>query len=159
MYTHTHTNALTLTTTYQSLCCDMHRMLLSKFLTLILCCNMESIFYNMQTSSLVHPLPLPTSTTTAYTHITNNSNSNSNSNNIPTTTTAPNFCDCVCSELEVALRVAAEKYGRGCYIPSGALWGAEDIAKMAQRGTLGALTVTMTKHPSSLKLHEARHHV
>ncbi|GAB6018558.1 hypothetical protein CHUAL_000253 [Chamberlinius hualienensis] len=43
---------------------------------------------------------------------------------------------------------------RGVYIPSGALWGAEDIKKMADRGTLKALKVTMTKHPRSFKLEE-----
>jgi aspartate dehydrogenase len=42
--------------------------------------------------------------------------------------------------------------GHGLYIPAGALWGAEDIRRMADRGSLGALTVTMGKHPRSLKL-------
>eukprot|EP01138_Halocafeteria_seosinensis_P002486 gb/GECG01002543.1/.p1 GENE.gb/GECG01002543.1/~~gb/GECG01002543.1/.p1 ORF type:complete len:292 (+),score=34.02 gb/GECG01002543.1/:1-876(+) len=47
---------------------------------------------------------------------------------------------------------AKKENGRGVYIPSGALWGAADIQKMAQRGTLKGLTVTMKKHPTSLKL-------
>lgn len=52
---------------------------------------------------------------------------------------------------EQALRNAATvKYG--VYIPSGALWGAQDIQKMADLGSLKALTITMKKHPSSLKL-------
>ena len=40
----------------------------------------------------------------------------------------------------------------GVYIPSGALWGAEDIKKMADRGNLESLRITMNKHPSSFKL-------
>ena len=39
------------------------------------------------------------------------------------------------------------------YIPSGALWGAIDIQKMAQQGTLGSLSITMAKHPSAFKLY------
>lgn len=53
-------------------------------------------------------------------------------------------------ELETSLRGAAIKHG--LYVPSGAFWGAEDIRKMADRGTLQHLKVTMTKHPSSFKL-------
>ncbi|XP_063396529.1 aspartate dehydrogenase domain-containing protein-like [Mytilus trossulus] len=52
--------------------------------------------------------------------------------------------------LETSLRNASDKHG--LYIPSGAFWGGEDIKKMADRGTLQALKVTMTKHPSSFKL-------
>lgn len=54
------------------------------------------------------------------------------------------------TELETSLRNAADKHG--LYIPSGAFWGGEDIKKMADRGTLQALKVTMKKHPSSFKL-------
>ncbi|XP_067857699.1 aspartate dehydrogenase domain-containing protein [Heptranchias perlo] len=50
---------------------------------------------------------------------------------------------------------AARKYGHTLYVPSGALWGAEDIQKMANRGTLKALKVTMSKHPGSFKLEGA----
>lgn len=39
-----------------------------------------------------------------------------------------------------------------CWLPAGALWGVDDIAKMAQRGTLGSLKITMKKHPESFKL-------
>ncbi|GFY71907.1 putative L-aspartate dehydrogenase [Trichonephila inaurata madagascariensis] len=38
------------------------------------------------------------------------------------------------------------------YIPSGALWGGEDIRKMSDSGILESLCVTMKKHPDSLKL-------
>lgn len=47
-------------------------------------------------------------------------------------------------------QAASDKYG--VYIPSGALWGADDIQKMADLGTLTKLSVTMKKHPSSLKV-------
>ncbi|XP_022096318.1 putative L-aspartate dehydrogenase isoform X2 [Acanthaster planci] len=53
-------------------------------------------------------------------------------------------------EVEDKLRKAAKHHG--LYIPSGALWGSSDIQKMADRGTLQALTVTMKKHPNSFKL-------
>ncbi|XP_067879493.1 aspartate dehydrogenase domain-containing protein [Heterodontus francisci] len=49
-------------------------------------------------------------------------------------------------------REAARRYGHTLYVPSGALWGGEDIQKMANRGTLKALKVTMIKHPDSFKL-------
>jgi aspartate dehydrogenase len=38
------------------------------------------------------------------------------------------------------------------YIPSGALWGAIDIQKMADRNTLKGLKITMKKSPESLKV-------
>ncbi|XP_025091009.1 putative L-aspartate dehydrogenase [Pomacea canaliculata] len=53
-------------------------------------------------------------------------------------------------ETEAALRQAAQVHG--LYVPSGAFWGGEDIKKMADRGTLQALKVTMKKHPTSFKL-------
>jgi len=56
------------------------------------------------------------------------------------------------SSLESELKAAAEESGNGLYVPSGALWGGEDIRKMADRGSLKGLRVTMRKHPSSLKL-------
>ncbi|KAK8752229.1 hypothetical protein OTU49_012626 [Cherax quadricarinatus] len=52
--------------------------------------------------------------------------------------------------VEEELREAATSHG--LYLPAGAFWGAEDILKMADRGTLKALKVTMTKHPSCFKL-------
>ena len=41
-------------------------------------------------------------------------------------------------ELETVLAAAAVNYG--LFIPSGALWGGEDIRKMSERGTLKGLT-------------------
>ena len=41
--------------------------------------------------------------------------------------------------------------------PSGALWGAIDIQKMAQQGTLGSVSITMTKYPSAFKLYGKLH--
>ncbi|CAD6192960.1 unnamed protein product [Caenorhabditis auriculariae] len=41
---------------------------------------------------------------------------------------------------------------RKVLVPAGAFWGANDIRKMADLGSLKGLTVTMTKHPSSFKL-------
>jgi aspartate dehydrogenase len=38
--------------------------------------------------------------------------------------------------------------------PVGALWGAQDIARMAQRGSLTALEITMKKPPQSMRLEE-----
>lgn len=54
-------------------------------------------------------------------------------------------------DFERDLRKASEQ-SFGVYIPSGALWGADDIQKMADLNTLRGLTVTMKKHPSSLKV-------
>lgn len=55
-------------------------------------------------------------------------------------------------ETERKLRTAARTHG--LYIPSGALWGGEDIRKMADMGTLQALKITMKKPPQSFKLGE-----
>ena len=56
-------------------------------------------------------------------------------------------------ELEEQLRHEASRAtGYGLYIPVGALWGAQDIKKMADRGTLKGLTVTMKKAPHHMKL-------
>jgi len=52
--------------------------------------------------------------------------------------------------LEGALREAAAAHS--LFVPSGALWGAGDIAKMGAAGTLSSLRITMKKHPSSLLL-------
>ncbi|KAK0047729.1 L-aspartate dehydrogenase [Biomphalaria pfeifferi] len=54
------------------------------------------------------------------------------------------------TRLETSLRSAATKHG--LYITQGAFWGGEDIRKMADRGTLQALRVTMKKHPSCFLL-------
>jgi aspartate dehydrogenase len=56
------------------------------------------------------------------------------------------------AQTEAAVRSAATAHQHTLYIPAGALWGANDIAKMAQRGTLRALRISMAKHPLSLKL-------
>nr|XP_039252277.1 putative L-aspartate dehydrogenase isoform X1 [Styela clava] len=56
-------------------------------------------------------------------------------------------------ETEKILRSAVVKFGHSLYVPSGALWGATDIKKMADRGSLKGLKVTMKKHPSSFRLH------
>jgi len=47
---------------------------------------------------------------------------------------------------------AARKFGTSLYIPSGALWGASDIQKMASVNSLKGLKITMSKHPTSFKL-------
>ncbi|XP_071946504.1 aspartate dehydrogenase domain-containing protein-like [Antedon mediterranea] len=53
-------------------------------------------------------------------------------------------------KIDKELRDAAHQ--NGLYVPTGAFWGGNDIQKMADRNTLKALKVTMTKHPDSLKL-------
>eukprot|EP01116_Phalansterium_solitarium_P005943 TRINITY_DN18269_c0_g1_i1.p1 TRINITY_DN18269_c0_g1~~TRINITY_DN18269_c0_g1_i1.p1 ORF type:complete len:296 (-),score=36.17 TRINITY_DN18269_c0_g1_i1:760-1647(-) len=68
-------------------------------------------------------------------------------NFIPGSPTA--FAD---AAVEQKLRRAAHCGSFGCYVPSGALWGAGDIHKMAEVGSLGGLHITMKKHPASLKL-------
>ncbi|KAL2100879.1 hypothetical protein ACEWY4_002640 [Coilia grayii] len=55
-------------------------------------------------------------------------------------------------DLNQQLRHAAKHYGRTLYVPSGALWGGPDIQKLNDCGTLTALTVRMSKHPSCLRL-------
>jgi len=57
-------------------------------------------------------------------------------------------------ELEQRMRerVAKNSKGNSLYVPRGALWGANDIKNMAELGKLVALTITMKKHPSSMKL-------
>lgn len=55
-------------------------------------------------------------------------------------------------KVESDLRKACEEFGNGLYIPSGALWAAQDIEKMSKLGDLTELTITMKKHPSSLKV-------
>ncbi|NWU87462.1 ASPD dehydrogenase, partial [Onychorhynchus coronatus] len=49
-------------------------------------------------------------------------------------------------ETERRLREAATRGGDTLYVPRGALWGCEDIARMDRQGTLA---VTMTKSPQS----------
>ena len=76
-------------------------------------------------------------------------------------------CDFVCGSPTafadgalLAAMLAASRGGGGgggggggaLYVPSGALWGAQDLAKLSARGGLAFLEVTMRKHPASLKL-------
>ncbi|KAF4672939.1 hypothetical protein FOL47_011209 [Perkinsus chesapeaki] len=51
-----------------------------------------------------------------------------------------------------SVRTATVKSGHSVYVSVGALWGAEDIRRMDAKGALRGLTVTMKKHPDSLKL-------
>ncbi|XP_053114928.1 aspartate dehydrogenase domain-containing protein isoform X2 [Hemicordylus capensis] len=53
---------------------------------------------------------------------------------------------------ELKLREAARQAGHTLYIPSGALWGGQDIQRLHDGGMLQALTVTMVKHPDSFRL-------
>uniref|UniRef100_A0A4W3GJ05 Aspartate dehydrogenase domain containing n=1 Tax=Callorhinchus milii TaxID=7868 RepID=A0A4W3GJ05_CALMI len=55
-------------------------------------------------------------------------------------------------ETDRRCRRASAQHGHTLYIPSGALWGASDIQKMADRGTLKGLKVTMTKAPRCFRL-------
>ena len=41
---------------------------------------------------------------------------------------------------------------RRLFVPAGAFWGGDDIQKMADLGSLKGLTITMIKHPNSLKV-------
>jgi len=50
---------------------------------------------------------------------------------------------------------AAIANGHGVYVPAGALWGGDDIQRMASTGSLRSLLVRMKKHPSSMKLQGA----
>ncbi|XP_066031025.1 aspartate dehydrogenase domain-containing protein-like [Chamaea fasciata] len=52
---------------------------------------------------------------------------------------------------ERRLREAAARGGHTLYVPRGALWGCDDIARMDSAGTLQALQVTMTKAPGSFR--------
>lgn len=40
------------------------------------------------------------------------------------------------SDLNQKLRQAAQKYGRTLYVPSGALWGGQDIQRLNDSGAL-----------------------
>ncbi|XP_062993768.1 aspartate dehydrogenase domain-containing protein isoform X2 [Elgaria multicarinata webbii] len=53
---------------------------------------------------------------------------------------------------ELKLRKAGRQSGHTLYIPSGALWGGQDIQRLDDAGMLQALTVTMVKHPDSFRL-------
>ncbi|KAM6962511.1 aspartate dehydrogenase domain-containing protein [Aplochiton taeniatus] len=55
-------------------------------------------------------------------------------------------------DLNKQLCQAAKKYGKTLYIPSGALWGGQDIQRLNDSGALKALFVRMSKHPSCFRL-------
>ncbi|ULU00791.1 hypothetical protein L3Y34_001306 [Caenorhabditis briggsae] len=55
-------------------------------------------------------------------------------------------------ELLEKLKNLSLMHARRLLVPAGALWGANDIQKMADVGNLKGLTVTMIKHPTSFKL-------
>mmetsp|Transcript_3563 Transcript_3563/g.13639 ORF Transcript_3563/g.13639 Transcript_3563/m.13639 type:complete len:276 (-) Transcript_3563:1441-2268(-) len=66
-------------------------------------------------------------------------------------------CDFICGSPTVFAEMNMQdivnndsKYG--LYVPVGAMWGANDIQKMHQVGSLTRVKVTMKKHPRSLKL-------
>ena len=54
------------------------------------------------------------------------------------------------NSLDEKLKQSASVHG--LYIPSGALWGSEDIRKMADLGALQRVKITMSFHPECLKL-------
>ncbi|XP_064866801.1 aspartate dehydrogenase domain-containing protein isoform X3 [Oncorhynchus nerka] len=54
--------------------------------------------------------------------------------------------------LNQELRQAAEHHGRTLYVPSGALWGGQDILRLNDSGSLKALFIRMSKHPSCFRL-------
>lgn len=56
--------------------------------------------------------------------------------------------------LEQTLRSTTADFGHAVFLPVGALWGAQDIAKMGQRGTITALHITMKKPHASMRLEE-----
>ncbi|XP_028311802.1 aspartate dehydrogenase domain-containing protein isoform X2 [Gouania willdenowi] len=55
-------------------------------------------------------------------------------------------------DLNQKLRQAAQHYGRTLYVPSGALWGGQDIQRLNDSGTIKALFIRMSKHPSCFRL-------
>ncbi|XP_051905096.1 aspartate dehydrogenase domain-containing protein [Hippocampus zosterae] len=55
-------------------------------------------------------------------------------------------------DLNAKLRQAAQLHGRTLYVPSGALWGGQDIQRMNDSGVLQALFIRMSKHPSCYRL-------
>ncbi|XP_057673508.1 aspartate dehydrogenase domain-containing protein [Corythoichthys intestinalis] len=55
-------------------------------------------------------------------------------------------------DLNEKLRQAAQLNGRTLYVPSGALWGGQDIQRLNDGGALQALFIRMSKHPSCFRL-------
>ncbi|KAG9264261.1 putative L-aspartate dehydrogenase [Astyanax mexicanus] len=56
------------------------------------------------------------------------------------------------SQLNQELRCSAQKHGNTLYVPSGALWGGQDIQRLNDSGSLKALSIRMSKHPSCFRL-------
>jgi aspartate dehydrogenase len=59
------------------------------------------------------------------------------------------------ADTDAALRAAVAAGPRSVYVPVGALWGGNDLARLAAHGQLASLAITMKKHPASLKLEGA----
>ncbi|XP_029015593.1 aspartate dehydrogenase domain-containing protein [Betta splendens] len=55
-------------------------------------------------------------------------------------------------DLNLRLRQAAHQYNKTLYVPSGALWGGQDIQRLNDSGALEALFIRMSKHPSCFRL-------
>lgn len=55
-------------------------------------------------------------------------------------------------ELNRTLREAAQRHDRTLYVPSGALWGGQDIQRLSDSGALKSLFIRMSKHPSCFRL-------
>ncbi|XP_061701890.1 aspartate dehydrogenase domain-containing protein [Syngnathoides biaculeatus] len=55
-------------------------------------------------------------------------------------------------DLNDKLRRAAQLNGRTLYVPSGAMWGGQDIQRLNDSGALQALFIRMSKHPSCFRL-------
>ncbi|KAL6476751.1 hypothetical protein MHYP_G00152500 [Metynnis hypsauchen] len=56
------------------------------------------------------------------------------------------------AQLDQELRLTAKKHGKTLYVPSGALWGGQDIQRLNDSGSLKALSIRMSKHPSCFRL-------
>lgn len=52
-------------------------------------------------------------------------------------------------QLEQDLRTAAKQHGKTLYVPSGALWGGQDIQKMNDSGTLRVRQLFLNTRKSS----------
>ncbi|KAJ8251047.1 hypothetical protein GJAV_G00216650 [Gymnothorax javanicus] len=55
-------------------------------------------------------------------------------------------------QVNAQLRQAAGHHGKTLYVPSGALWGGQDILRLNNSGALKALSIRMSKHPSCFRL-------
>ncbi|XP_061568439.1 aspartate dehydrogenase domain-containing protein [Cololabis saira] len=55
-------------------------------------------------------------------------------------------------DLNQKLCQASLQHANTLYVPSGALWGGQDIQRMNDSGTLKALFIRMSKHPSCFRL-------